>query len=94
MVGSFPVLQWRAKSSLEGIDKGGEVEQWGAEALCVRECFDVVELNTGSDTVILMGMDQGKAKSEILVGVFYRQISEQDKQTKNSTSSWQKSHNC
>lgn len=75
------VLQWRAKSSLGGIDKDGKEGQWGAEALYVRECFDVVELNTGGDNQVLMGMDRGKAKTEILVGVCYRQIFKQDKQT-------------
>lgn len=37
-------------------------------ALCVRECFDSVELNTGNDKVEVMGEDQGKGQQGLHPG--------------------------
>lgn len=40
----------------------------GGMALCVRECFDSVELNTGNYKVEVMGEDQGKGQQGLHPG--------------------------
>lgn len=64
-------------------------------ALCVRVCFDCLDFNDGDNRVeCLWVRTRGKVNmTEVVVGLCYRLLKQDEEQVKYSIGSWEKSHN-